>query len=152
MKRQISANVERERVIIEELERLGSRWVPEGTTVDSGLNRKRKRENERMEDGGDGDELRHLRYYDDRKGTFLGLLYVWPYNAYLLTDFFFFPHYSTCSCSTANNSSVKSRILTLANSSYSLSNPIQTRRNPGSFIAGESRVQECPSRCCSLSI
>ena len=82
MKRQISANVERERVIIEQLEQLGSRWVPEGTTVDSGRNRKRKRVDERMEDGGDGDELRHPKYHEDRKGTFLGLLYLWTHNAY----------------------------------------------------------------------
>jgi sugar phosphate isomerase/epimerase len=75
VKRQISANVERERVIIDELEKLGSRWVPEGTTVDSGSSRKRKREDERVEGGDDvRDALRDLKDCEDQLGTFLGLL------------------------------------------------------------------------------
>ena len=77
VKRQISANMERERVIIDELEKLGSRWVPEGTMVDSGSNKKRKREGDRVEGGDDvcdGDELHHPKYYEDQKGTFSGLL------------------------------------------------------------------------------
>ena len=69
--------MERERVIIDELEKLGSRWVPEGTTLDSGSNKKRKREDERLEGGDDirdGDDLRHPKYYEDQKGMFFALL------------------------------------------------------------------------------
>lgn len=94
VKRQISANMERERVIIDELEILGSRWVPEGTMVDSGPNKKRKREDDRVEGGDgvrDGDELhypRHRKYYEDQKGTFFGLS---PHNVHFLTGFSLFP-------------------------------------------------------------
>jgi hypothetical protein len=53
VKRQIFVNMERarERVIIGELEKLEGRWVLEGTTVDCGSNKKRKREGKQVEGG-----------------------------------------------------------------------------------------------------
>jgi len=79
VKRQISANVERERVIIEELGGLGSRWMPDVTTVDSGSNKKRKRESEWLE-GGDDDNVREgdgtpqVKHLEDQIGQSFVLL------------------------------------------------------------------------------
>ena len=54
-----------ERVVIDELEKLGSWWVPKGRTVDS---------ESRAGGGGDGYDLHHPKDYGDQKGRFFGLL------------------------------------------------------------------------------